>query len=211
MGMDSLSKRYVSIDLSTSNDRLASDIDYVVLDNYVTNYIKQSKADYAIGGYLEHRNLYATSAHFDQEGKRDIHLGIDIWTKANHPIYAPLDGIIHSFAYNDQPLDYGYTLIIEHQYHTHRFYTLYGHLSAQHYQSWFVGQRINNGDIIATLGDKLENGGWPPHLHFQVIMDMSDWSGDYPGVCHTKELQYYKNNCPNPLTLIHKKKHLPLK
>jgi hypothetical protein len=43
-----------------------------------------------------------------------------------------------------------------------------------------------------------ENGQWPPHLHFQVIIDMEFKKGDYPGVCKLNEKEKYLRNCPNP-------------
>jgi len=39
-------------------------------------------------------------------------------------------------------------------------------------------------------------------LHFQIIKDIKDYKGDYPGVCAAKDLKYYKNNCPNPNLLL---------
>jgi len=48
------------------------------------------------------------------------------------------------------------------------------------------------------LGKPDENGGWPPHLHFQLIRDMQGFVGDYPGVCAKQDLTFYANNCPDP-------------
>jgi hypothetical protein len=49
----------------------------------------------------------------------------------------------------------------------------------------------------------MENGQWPPHLHFQIVVDMEipiaiGRKGDYPGVCKLSEKEKYLNNCPNP-------------
>ena len=44
----------------------------------------------------------------------------------------------------------------------------------------------------------LENGHWPPHLHFQLIRELGDWSGDYPGVCKYSEKEKYLANSPDP-------------
>ena len=43
-----------------------------------------------------------------------------------------------------------------------------------------------------------ENGHWPPHLHFQIILDMQLKEGDYPGVCKYSEREKYLANCPDP-------------
>jgi hypothetical protein len=52
------------------------------------------------------------------------------------------------------------------------------------------------------LGDTSVNGDYPPHLHFQIIKDIQGYQGDYPGVSSKKDLDFYRNNCPNPNTLL---------
>jgi hypothetical protein len=52
------------------------------------------------------------------------------------------------------------------------------------------------------LGTFEENGGWPPHLHFQIIRDMEGFLGDYPGVAKKSELDHYQNNCPDPMIIF---------
>ena len=39
----------------------------------------------------------------------------------------------------------------------------------------------SGGQEIARLGDFPSNGDWPPHLHFQLITDLLDREGDFPG------------------------------
>ena len=202
MGPDSIGKSFSAIDLSITNSRLPSQIIYDNLSSYIDNYKEHQQAQYAIGGYLEQRNLYGLSDHFTTGERRDIHLGIDIWAPAGHSIHAPLDGIIHSFAYNDQHLDYGYTIIVQHESSDGIFHALYGHLSSEYFGQWQVGQKISQGTSFASLGDRTENGGWPPHLHFQLIRDMDEWNGDYPGVCAKCDLDYYRENCPDPSGFI---------
>ena len=60
------------------------------------------------------------------------------------------------------------------------------------------GKRIEKGEIIGEFGTPLENGQWPPHLHFQLIEDLQGWTGDYPGVCKYSEKELYLENCPDP-------------
>ena len=129
---------------------------------------------------------------------RRLHLGIDIWGKADTPIYSPLIGTVHSFAFNDAYGDYGATLILQHQIDDQIFHTLYGHLSLKSIQDKKEGQTIEGGDWIASFGEPKENGHWPPHLHFQVILDMQGLKGDYPGVCKYSEREKYLANCPDP-------------
>ena len=57
---------------------------------------------------------------------------------------------------------------------------------------------MRKGDVIGEFGIPMENGQWPPHLHFQVIKDMGEGKGDYPGVCKLSEREKYLENCPDP-------------
>lgn len=65
-----------------------------------------------------------------------------------------------------------------------------------------VGQKIAKGKQIATLGLTPVNGDYAPHLHFQIIIDMENKQGDYPGVCSSKTLAFYLQNCPDPNLLL---------
>lgn len=150
------------------------------------------------GGYMERRALYQASKHFSLGKIRNIHLGIDIWSDPGTAIYASYNGIIHSWKYNENHLDYGYCLIIKYEH----IYALYGHLSAPDDLDWTPGRPVKEGEIIANIGDKEVNGGWIPHLHLQMIREIGDYKGDYPGVCSEEELEYFSQNCPNPIVLL---------
>jgi hypothetical protein len=54
---------------------------------------------------------------------------------------------------------------------------------------------------------QFENGHWPPHLHFQLIIDMGKAKGDYPGVCKYSEREKYLDNCPDPGFILSMVKH----
>ena len=133
---------------------------------------------------------------------RRLHLGIDIWGPTGTPVYAPLEGIVHSFAFNDAYGDYGATLILQHEIDGFLFHTLYGHLSLHSIEDKKEGQEIQKGDWIAAFGEPAENGQWPPHLHFQLILDMQGKKGDYPGVCKFSERDIYLANGPDPDLLL---------
>lgn len=203
----SISKvKYIPIDLSDSNQELQN-VDLSSsskLEAFVMNHIRSYGAKVAYGGYLEVRNIYKRSAYFinQAEEERNIHLGIDLWCEAETPIYMPLDGVVHSFKNNTNYGDYGPTIIIEHLISGIPFYTLYGHLSMLSIERLKVGQAFKKGVQIGALGDISVNGDYPPHLHFQIIKDIQDYFGDYPGVCSKKDLKFYKENCPNPDILL---------
>ena len=200
MGLDYSVDDFKHIDLSITNPNLPPNPTVDQLSAYVDQFRKKQNVQWAIGGYRERRNLYQSSPHFDTD-RRDIHLGVDIWGPAGSPIYLPMDGVVHSYAYNDQLLDYGYTLIMQHE----AIFTLYGHLSASHFKEWAVGKAYKKGTHIANFGTIQENGGWPPHLHFQCMIELNDTKGDYPGVCSEKMSQYYFENCPDPMRYINKR------
>ena len=83
-----------------------------------------------------------------------------------------------------------------------KFYTLYGHLSAESLTNLEIGKVFLKGEKIATLGNYPINGDYAPHLHFQIIKNIEEYKGDYPGVCSATTLDYYLNNCPDPNLLL---------
>jgi murein DD-endopeptidase MepM/ murein hydrolase activator NlpD len=142
------------------------------------------------------------------EEPRRLHLGVDIWGPAGTPVYAFMGGMIHSFAFNAPYGDYGATLILLHQLDGAPFYSLYGHLSLRDIQNVSAGQYISIGDTIGHFGELPENGHWPPHLHFQIILDMELKEGDYPGVCRFSEKEKYLANCPDPDLILQLNRYL---
>jgi 4-aminobutyrate aminotransferase-like enzyme/Ser/Thr protein kinase RdoA (MazF antagonist) len=162
------------------------------------------------GGYLEARPVYSTDS-FKMEGNngheyRTYHLGMDFWLEENTPVHAICDGEIISFADNAVDKDYGPTIIIKHSINNEfSFYTLYGHLSKESLVSLKKGMKIKKGDRIGFVGNKTENGNWPPHLHFQVILDLLDYETNFPGVCSPAQLAVWSSVCPDPGLLFNKK------
>lgn len=195
--------KLVSLDLSANNQDLTPEIysDTERFSQFVTGHIKSAGATYAIGGYDELRIVYSRSDVFNSSSSsgepRRRHLGIDIWAAAGTPVFAPLDGKIHSQGFNNSFGDYGATIILEHELNGIKFHTLYGHLRASDL-SYNPGDIIQRGQFFCGFGLPLENGNWPPHLHFQVINEIDDYKGDYPGVCAEQDRQYYLQNCPDP-------------
>lgn len=195
--------RLLLMDLTENNteigDEIIADTEHFI--HYVNEKLTQSNARYGIGGYNEHRSVYARSKVFDGlegEEPRRLHLGIDIWGKPHTKVMAPMDGIVHSFAFNNALGDYGATIILTHQIVGHTFHTMYGHLSLNSLKNIQEGDSIKKGDVFAEFGLPFENGQWPPHLHFQIIHLMDGMKGDYPGVCKYSERESYLANCPDP-------------
>ena len=194
------------VDLSIFNSEFdVTDVrTYEGLEAYISEVLMDNYAKVGMGGYNEHRIVYDKSDHFN-EGSVDprcIHLGIDLWAEVHTAIHAPLDGKVHSFKFNNEQLDYGATIILEHVLESLTFYTLYGHLTLNSIKDLKEGQLIKAGEAFTRIGYREENGGWPPHLHFQVITNLLGWKGDFPGVCTEREAQYYMSICPDPKDFV---------
>ena len=199
-------KNYVAFDLSASHtDELNLDLtNSEKFEVFVENHLAENKAEVAFGGYLEHRNLYKRSETFNDKNteERNIHIGLDLWIKAGTSVLSALNGKIHSFQNNISLGDYGPTIILEHEFEGVTFYTLYGHLSLESLDGKEEGQLVKRGEKIAELGKPPINGDYAPHLHFQIIKNIQNKKGDYPGVCSLKEVDFYKENCPDPNLLL---------
>ena len=197
---------YTPLDLSASNLELnqLNIADATEFEKYIEQLLAKNKASVAYGGYNEVRNLYKRSSVFNDSTteERNIHIGLDLWIKAGTTVLAALDGKVHSFQYNDSLGDYGPTIILEHQIEDQTFYTLYGHLALKSIASLKVGDFFSKGQQLATLGDASVNGDYAPHLHFQIIKNIGENFGDYPGVCSNNKLSFYVENCPDPNLLL---------
>ena len=195
---------YVPLDLSISNPtihHLATAEDYGV---FIQKHLDANAGKIAFGGYQEIRNLYQRSSVFkaDNSEERNIHIGLDLWINETASVHAALGGTIHSFQNNTALGDYGPTIIIQHELEGIVFHTLYGHLSEESLKGKLVGDTVTQGEQIGNLGLPPINGDYAPHLHFQIIMDMENMVGDYPGVCSLTRLNHYTTNCPDPNLLL---------
>lgn len=116
---------------------------------------------------------------------------------------APLEGVVHSFANNSSRLDYGPTIILEHEIEGGlKFYTLYGHLTADSLDGLAKGRLFKKGEEIGRVGAIGENGGWPPHLHFQIVTDLLGKSGDFPGVALPSQRNVWLSFSPDPNLIL---------
>jgi murein DD-endopeptidase MepM/ murein hydrolase activator NlpD len=189
----------VALDLSATNKELNPAI-YANIPAFCAYIEQKLGAKIGVGGYLEHRIIYEAHENFATASAdfRNIHLGVDFWAQAGTPVFSVADGVVHSFQVNPGSGNYGPTIILFHP--SQGIYSLYGHLAEQDLEGLAVGMPIAEGQLLCHLGEPSENGGWPPHLHFQLIRDMQRYSGDYPGVCSQRDLAYFASNCPDPLS-----------
>lgn len=215
LSFNSLKEKLIRFDFTEDNKELQkiNFSDTNIFCQYIDETLNNKNAAFGIGGYNELRVLYSRSTLFNDENSaedepRRLHLGTDIWGKAGTEIFAPLDGIIHSFAFNDNFGDYGATIILQHQLEDVSFYTLHGHLSLADLQHIKPGDFRKRGQLFAHFGSVKDNGHWPPHLHFQVINDIGNCKGDYPGVCKFSERENYLINCPDPDLILNMNRFL---
>ncbi|MBS1811555.1 MAG: aminotransferase class III-fold pyridoxal phosphate-dependent enzyme [Acidobacteria bacterium] len=160
-----------------------------------------------VGRYDEARLLYTSPIFANNQRPTDerrmIHLGIDLFAEAGTAIHAPLAGTVHAFADNHAPLDYGPVILLRHETSEgEEFFTLYGHLSRTSLEGLNAGQAIAKGQRIATLGTPEVNGGWTPHLHFQIITDLLDAGTDFIGVCYARERKIWRSFSPDPNLIL---------
>ena len=161
---------------------------------------KQIKAlGWAIGGYNEKREAMYLAAHY--EGRRNIHVGIDIWHSAGTPLYNFYDGTIVYQRFNDRDLDYGATIVTRHVIQGQELYALWGHLNRAALSYRSVGDPIQAGAKIAEMGPPEENGGWLPHLHLQLSW-VDPGEADMPGVVAEEDRQKALNQYPDPRLVL---------
>ncbi len=159
-----------------------------------------------LGRYAEPRLLYAAPAFFRGDhpasDRRTVHLGIDVFLPAGTPVRAPLEGSVHSVEICAGPLDYGAVVTLRHDDGAvGPFFTLYGHLAHDVTRSLSPGQRVSAGEVIARLGAVEENGGWTPHLHFQLGLFEAPGSA-WPGAADPDESTEWLALFPDPASLL---------
>ncbi|MCB0325197.1 MAG: peptidoglycan DD-metalloendopeptidase family protein [Bdellovibrionales bacterium] len=195
----------VHIDLSIANEELQhiEDDDATGWERYIWTYMKQQGAAVCAGGYREVRSRYLRSVAYLENGEpRTTHMGVDIWAAAATPLFVPYPATVHSFQDNAAYLDYGPTVILQHRLEGETFHTLYGHLTRESLAKLTPGQKLEAGMTFAHLGTAEVNGNWPPHLHFQLILDMQGRTGDFPGLCTAGSLDRFAANCPDPNLIL---------
>jgi 4-aminobutyrate aminotransferase-like enzyme/Ser/Thr protein kinase RdoA (MazF antagonist) len=197
-------------DLSVGSTFLGADpsvAETPALAEKIFHAMKRADVSVGVGRYDEPRLLY-TSPLFGASGnptdeRRTVHLGVDLFVGPGAALRAPLDGVIHIVANNSAPLDYGPVVILRHETSGgEEFFTLYGHLSKDSLVRIEVGQRVSRGRAFAHVGSAQENGGWTPHVHFQIIFDLLDRGTDFPGIAYASQRSVWTGISPNPNLLL---------
>lgn len=210
LDMDLRTESCVVLDLSVGSTLLGADplaAETANLSSAIAEEMKKAGARVAVGRYDEARLLYSApqfgASKNPTDERRTIHLGIDLFVEPGATLHAPLAGVVHILANNAIPLDYGPLVVLKHLTDTgEEFFTLYGHLTEQTLHKLTVGQALAQGEVFAHVGAVHENGGWPPHVHFQIILDLLDRGADFPGVARASEREIWKALSPDPNLLL---------
>ena len=168
---------------------------------------RRAGAEAGIGRYGEARLVYGGDAFAgsgdEHPERRTVHMAIDIFLQPGSPVLAPLPGRIHSVRDNAARFDYGPTVILAHEPRDAApFYTLYGHLSADSLSGLAAGMPVAKGQRIGSIGAPPGNGDWPPHVHFQIITDMLDRDGEFPGVALASRRAVWLSISPDPNLIL---------
>lgn len=160
-----------------------------------------------LGYYREPRLIYTAPAfrkgHWKASSRRTVHMAVDVFAPAGREVFAPLAGTVAFSENRTGSLDYGGMLILRHETPDgDAFHTLYGHLDPDSIAHLQDGQPVEKGTIIGALGADDCNGGWAPHLHFQVALTLAGMGSDWPGVADPDELDLWGAICPNPAALL---------
>jgi len=208
--MDLRRERSVVLDLSAGSTLLGADpssAETANLSAAISEALKKSGTRVAIGRYGEARLLYNApqfgASKNPTDERRTIHLGVDLFVEPGTAVRAPLAGVVHLLANNAVPQDYGPLVVLKHSTDSgEEFFTLYGHLAEATLHELRVGQSVAQGEVFAHVGAALENGGWAPHVHFQIILDLLDRGADFPGVARASQHAVWKSLSPNPNLLL---------
>ncbi len=193
----------IVLDLSAASPMLhgsPSGIGVARLSTLIDDEMRRAGTAFAFGRYAEQRGLYDNESFASAAGseRRTVHMGIDLFCAGGTAVYTPLDAEVHIVANNTQELDYGPMLVLRHQAGRREFFSLYGHLGLKSLSGRREGQRLRAGEQIAEVGSPPENGNWPPHLHFQLIIDLLGLGKDFPGVAYQSQRDFWLALSPSP-------------
>ena len=202
-------KEIALLDLSVSSSWIGHQVDFNNIDLFqfkIDQLQKEHPTKIISGGYLEPRPLY-TSNTYDKIGNngpesRTIHLGIDFWLPTNTPVHALFDGEIEIAVDDHGNKEYGGLVIVKHIKNDITFYTLYGHLNPESVLQYQKGDKIIKRQKIGVLGNQKVNGNWAPHLHFQLMLSLLEYTTDFPGVAYANEIEIWKSICVDPNILF---------
>ncbi len=169
--------------------------------------MEDAGAAVGVGRFGEPRLVYAGPEYAVPTnagpGWRTVHLGVDLSCPPGTPVQALCDGVVERV--DDDAVDGGYGPVVTIRHappDCPAFFTLSGHLSRASVAAIAPGQEVRGGDAIGAVGEPHENGGWPPHLHFQVMTDLLDLDRPFPGVAEPGQWDAWAGLIVAPATAL---------
>lgn len=192
---------------STTGGDDPMDFDVEQAAERIDRVMRSAKVNLAIGRYAEPRPIYTDRAFGEDQpnsNRRTVHLGVDVFAPAGTQVLAPLPGVVHDTEVCEGHLDYGGLVILRHELPDGTtFGTLYGHLDPDSLAELCPGQELDAGQPFAELGAREVNGGWPPHLHLQVLAADPRTLPEVPhGVADPDDLAAHLQVYPDPSGLL---------
>jgi murein DD-endopeptidase MepM/ murein hydrolase activator NlpD len=171
---------------------------------------RKLKFDFGLGRYDEDRAGMYNADFFRSEdpvNRRTVHMGIDLGAPAGTPVFAPVSAELLGTNFLNREGDYGGTIVLKCQSPKYlscpQLYMLFGHLAKDSLRHIQTCREIRPGDLIGWLGEPHENGGWNPHLHWQL-----SWAEplkmDLPGAVSARDREIAKWVFPDPTALLEK-------
>ncbi|HEV8600579.1 MAG TPA: aminotransferase class III-fold pyridoxal phosphate-dependent enzyme [Gemmatimonadales bacterium] len=198
--------KHVALDLSVGSPLIETPLEPDDLTSFswkLFERIHRAGGRIGVGRYGEARLLYGAPGYHAEGNQREVprtvHLGLDLFCKPGTAVLAPFAGVVESVRDNGMERDYGPTVIVRHEPRGGPvFYTLYGHLGREVLTALKPGDALTRGQQLGTVGGIDVNGGWPPHLHVQLITDLLDREGEFPGVARSDQRAVWRSLSPDP-------------
>jgi 4-aminobutyrate aminotransferase-like enzyme/Ser/Thr protein kinase RdoA (MazF antagonist) len=169
------------------------------------NYCASNNIALGIGPWGEERTVYTSDifqSRFVEGTRRAYHLGLDLFMPAGTKLYTPLAATVKSVEIEEDPLGYGCLVALRHEPEgCPAFVTLWGHLAHEAARRLKAGDYLEAGALVGEMGMAAENGGWAPHLHFQISTDTSLAARDILGVGEARYLDVWKELFPDAAAL----------
>lgn len=157
--------------------------------------------DLVAGHYGEDRDVYAGATFTHNE--RTIHLGLDLFQTLGSEVFSPYEATVEAVQARPDHLDYGHVVVLRHRTDDGTpFWTLFGHLDPDCLDRLQPGKQVSAGECIGRMGGEPHNGGWPPHVHVQVLTDLCGMGTDIYGVAPRHESTLWRSLCPNPNLVV---------
>ncbi|MBO5939298.1 MAG: M23 family metallopeptidase [Clostridia bacterium] len=118
-----------------------------------------------VSGALSKKHDSEMQVHSTTMNDYRVHIGVDISTDANAPVYAAADGTV-SKIWKDPMM--GYSIAIK---HSGNCYTIYKNLSETLPDGIREGSSVRSGQLIASVGESaMIEVAEEPHLHFEMTV-----------------------------------------